>query len=239
MSALASGPAANARTVPVVVAPVWHTAIVLFVLLGLSAAGARSGHLPFVTSRGRALGYVLLMAFEWAVVAFVWYGVRSRRLSLRDLIGGSWSRPIAVLRDLAIAIGFLVIVGIILQGLGYFLNPTPNEAIRNITPQSTAEVALYLMLAATAGFCEEIIHRGYLQRQFAALTRSAIGGIVLQGIEFGVGHGYQGWKFMVMIAVLGTMFGLLAHWRRSLRPGMIAHFVQDGLEGILARHLLR
>ena len=217
----------------------WHTAIVLFVLLGLPAAGARSGHLPFVTSRGRALGYVLLMVFEWAVVAFIWYGVRSRHLGLRDLIGGSWSCPVAVLRDLAIAIGFLIIANIILQGLGYFLNPTPNEAIRNITPQSTAEVALYLMLAATAGFCEEIIHRGYLQRQFAALTRSVIGGIVLQGIEFGVGHGYQGWKFIVMIAVLGIMFGLLAHWRQSLRPGMIAHFTQDGLEGILAYHLLR
>ena len=89
MSALASGPVANARTVPVAVAPVWHTTFVLFVLLGLSAAGARSGHLPFVTSRGRALGYVLLMVFEWAVVAFIWYGVRSRHLGLGDLIGGA------------------------------------------------------------------------------------------------------------------------------------------------------
>ena len=95
------------------------------------------------------------------------------------------------------------------------------------------------MLTATAGFCEEVIHRGYLQCQFAALTRSAIGGIVLQGIEFGVGHGYQGWRFIVMIAILGTMLGLLAHWRRSLRPGMIAHFVQDSVGGILARHILR
>jgi len=231
MSAADSSPVANARTGCVAVAPAWHTAIVLLVLLGLSAAGARSGNLPFVTGRGRALGYVLLMAFQWILVAFIWYGVRSRGLSLRDLIGGSWSRPVAVLRDIAIAIGFLVVTGIILQGIGYFLNPTPNEAIRNMLPQNALEVTLYLMLTATAGFCEEVIHRGYLQCQFAALTRSAIGGIVLQGIEFGVGHGYQGWRFIVMIAILGTMLGL--------RPGMIAHFVQDSVGGILARHILR
>jgi membrane protease YdiL (CAAX protease family) len=239
MSAADSSPVANARTGCAAVAPAWHTAIVLLVLLGLSAAGARSGNLPFVTGHGRAVGYALLMAFEWILVVFIWYGMSRKGISLRNLIGGSWSRPVAVLRDIAIAIGFLVVTGIILQGIGYFLNPVPNEAIRNMIPQSTTEVTLFLLLAATAGFCEEVIHRGYLQRQFAALTRSAIGGIVLQGIEFGVGHGYQGWKFMVTIAVLGTMLGLLAHWRQTLRPGMIAHFVQDGAGGILARHLLR
>jgi membrane protease YdiL (CAAX protease family) len=44
---------------------------------------------------------------------------------------------------------------------------------------------------------------------------------------------------MLLIAVFGILFGLLAYWRRSLRPGMVAHFVQDGIAGVLARHLLR
>jgi membrane protease YdiL (CAAX protease family) len=45
---------------------------------------------------------------------------------------------------------------------------------------------------------------------------------------------------MVVISLYGILFGLLAFWRKSLRPGMIAHFVQDGVGGLLlARHALR
>ncbi len=76
----------------------------------------------------------------------------------------------------------------------------------------------------------------HYDEKLAKSTR--FGGIVVQGIAFGAAHGYQGWKFMLLIAVYGSMFGLLAHGRRSLRPGMITHFVQDGLGGLLARHFL-
>jgi membrane protease YdiL (CAAX protease family) len=196
--------------------------------------------LPFVGALGRAWGYVLVTTFEWVVVAFIWYGVNRQEVSLSDLIGGSWARPVAVLRDLAIAVGFLVICGAgVLNGLGYLLKAAPNQAIRSMLPHGPTEIILYLMMALTAGFCEEVIFRGYLQRQLAALTQAAAGGIVLQGIAFGVSHGYQGWKFMLLIVVYGTLFGVLAQWRRSLRPGMITHFLQDGIGGLLARYLLR
>lgn len=222
------------------VAPALHTAIVLCVLLGLSLAGALSGSLPFVGKFGRAWGYVLIATFEWVVVGFIWYGVNQREVSLRDLIGGRWARPVAVLWDLAIAVGFLVICGGgVLNGLGYLLRVAPNQALRGMFPHGPTEIILFLVLALTAGFCEEVIFRGYLQRQFAAWTQAAVGGIVLQGITFGVSHGYQGWKFMLLIAVYGTLFGVLAQWRRSLRPGMITHLLQDGIGGLLASHFLR
>jgi membrane protease YdiL (CAAX protease family) len=219
------------------IAPAWHTAIVLLALLCLSLAGARSGNLPFM-GYGRATAYVLVMVFEWAIVAFIWYGVSRRGVRLREFIGGTWPSAIAVVRDLAIAIGFLIISQVVLGGLQRLLKAVANPAIRNMLPQSSAEIALFVMLALTGGFCEEVIYRGYLQRQFAALTKAAVGGIILQGIAFGISHGYQGWKWMLIIVVFGSMFGLLAYWRRSLRPGMLAHFVQDGVGGLLARHLL-
>jgi uncharacterized protein len=219
------------------IAPAWHTAIVLLVLLGISVAGARSGNFPGVSAHGRVRGYVLVMIVEWATAAFIWYGVSRRGVRISDLVGGRWARPIAILRDLAIAIGFLLISAGVLNGLGYLLKAAPNQAMRNLFPQGPAEITVYLLLVLTAGFCEELIFRGYLQRQFTALTRASLGGIVLQAIAFGASHGYQGWKFMLLIAVFGAMFGLLAHWRRSLRPGMIAHFLQDGVGGILGRFL--
>ncbi len=221
------------------VAPAWHTVIVLVVMLGLSLAGARSGNLPFVAAHGRAAGYVLVMMVEWLTVAFIWYGVSRRGVRIGDLVGGRWARPVQALGDLAIAIGFLIVALVILNAVGYLLKAAPNQAIRNMLPHGPIEVVLYLMLTLTAGFCEELIFRGYLQRQFSAVTRASAGGIALQGIAFGAGHGYQGWKFMLVIAVFGVMFGLLAHWRRSLRPGMLAHFVQDGIGGLVAPHFLR
>jgi CAAX protease family protein len=222
------------------VAPAWHTAVVLFVLLGYSLAAARAGGIaPIRGAHARAADYLVVMTVEWVLVAFIWHGASRRGFSLRNLIGGSWTRPIAVLRDLGIALGFLVVAGVVLNGLGYVLKAAPNQALRNLLPRSPTEIVLYLMLALTAGFCEELIFRGYLQRQFAALTRASAGGIVLQGVTFGAVHGYQGWKYMLIIAVFGTMFGLLAHWRRSLRPCMLAHFLQDGIGGLVAGHLLR
>jgi membrane protease YdiL (CAAX protease family) len=213
------------------VAPAWHTAIVLLALVGISIVGA----LPGVRAHGRVGGYVVAMIFEWAITGFIWYGLSRRGTSIFELVGGSWARPLAVIRDIAIAVGFLVIANLVLSGLRYLLKATTNQATRNMLPHGPTEVAVYLLLVLTAGFCEELIFRGYLQRQFTALTRAAIGGIVLQGIVFGASHGYQGWKSMLLITVYGVMFGLLANWRRSLRPGMVAHVLQDGVAGLLGR----
>jgi len=45
---------------------------------------------------------------------------------------------------------------------------------------------------------------------------------------------------MLTICVYGCLFGLLARWRGSLRPGMMAHFLQDGVGGLLlAAHGLK
>jgi membrane protease YdiL (CAAX protease family) len=39
---------------------------------------------------------------------------------------------------------------------------------------------------------------------------------------------------MVLIMVQGWLLGLLAYWRKSLRPGMLAHGLQDAIGGIVA-----
>jgi uncharacterized protein len=216
------------------VAPAWHTAVVLAALLGFSLLGALRGNLPGIGASGRIGGYFLVMLLEWSIVAFICYGTGSRVLRLSDLVGGRWARPRDFFRDFGIAIGFIAVCGVgMVNGVGYFLKAVPDRAFLNLMPRTGVEVMLYVMLSLTAGFCEEVIFRGYLNRQLAALTRSAAGGILLQGVLFGASHGYQGWKFMLLITIYGSMFGLLVYWRRSLRPGMIAHALQDSVGGIL------
>jgi uncharacterized protein len=219
------------------IAPAWHTVVVVAALLAISLFGAIKGTTPGIGSHGRVLRYVVIVVFEWALVAFVLNTLSRRGIRMGELVGGRWQRKIQSLRDLGIGIAFMLVCGFGLLGvLGYLLKAAPNAAFRDLLPRGPTEIAFYLMLTATAGFCEEAIFRGYLQHQFTVLTRSVAGGIVLQGIVFGASHGYQGWKFMVMISVYGITFGLLAVWRRSLRPGIIAHFLQDAIGGIAASY---
>src|ERR1700730_3658534 len=56
--------------------------------------------------------------------------------------------------------------------------------------------------------------------------------IFLQAALFGISHGYQGVEAAVKIAIFGALYGLIALWRGSLRPGMIAHAGSDILSGI-------
>jgi uncharacterized protein len=115
------------------------------------------------------------------------------------------------------------------------------EAAKFLLPRTRVEAVLWVPLAATAGFCEELVFRGYLQRQFLALTGNTAAAVILQGIVFGAGHLYQGLKGVIVISVYGVLFGILAVMRKSLRPGMIQHGAQDGISGItayvLAKHL--
>ena len=106
-----------------------------------------------------------------------------------------------------------------------------------LVPSTRLELAVWFLLSATAGFCEEFIFRGYLQLQFAALTRSMFLGALLSAAIFGASHGYEGGARMLLIGIFGFMFGMLAWWRRSLRAGMIAHAWHDALSGAILRML--
>jgi uncharacterized protein len=56
-----------------------------------------------------------------------------------------------------------------------------------------------------------------------------------QAVVFGIGHPYEGVGQIVRIMLFGVLFGLLARWRKSLRPGMIAHAWSDIFGAIIFR----
>ena len=95
------------------------------------------------------------------------------------------------------------------------------------------------MLSVTAGFYEEFLFRGYLQRQFLAPARRAWIAIALPALVFGVGHLYQGCRAVVAITVYGALFGILAWTRNSLCLGMMQYATQDSLSGIAANILFK
>jgi len=69
-------------------------------------------------------------------------------------------------------------------------------------------------------------------RQFGAWSGNLVAGLIPQGVAFGLSHGYYS-KAMIATMVHGCLLGLLAWWRKSLLPGMLAHGSQDSLGGII------
>jgi len=108
-----------------------------------------------------------------------------------------------------------------------------DRAVQFLLPQGAREMAMWVALSVTAGICEEALYRGYLQRQFMALTKNVPAGILLSAIAFGLAHSYQGWTRATTIGVEGAMLGAMAYWRKSVRPGMIAHAWKDAVAPLL------
>ncbi|HWC98144.1 MAG TPA: type II CAAX endopeptidase family protein [Candidatus Sulfopaludibacter sp.] len=212
------------------IAPVWHTVLVLLAIAGITGWGKiYSDHLRAIANSPRLPLYATTAVFEWALLGLVLWGAPAN-----IVMGPRWTNTKRIVFDVLIAAGFWIVSGILLVVLSRLLGATSlSRNVKFMLPRTPLEMAAWVALCVTAGICEEAVFRGYLQPQFGGLTGSSAAGILLSAVIFGAGHAYQGWRSAVLIACYGAMFGLLAKWRRTTRPGMIAHFWQDCVSGLL------
>ena len=217
-------------------APVWHTVVLILFVVSYSLLQVHfSARTETLQLRSRVPLYLFTICFELILLAYVWFlGVRRSGTRFADVIGGRWARAADVWRDTGVAFVFWLVVVVFLALVGHVLgeNPHAKKALVVMLPRGALEILLWISLSFVAGFCEEFIFRGYLQKQFFAIT--GINGVAIAGqaLVFGVAHGYQGIKGMISITIYGALFGILAIVRKSLRPGMIQHSMQDSFAGI-------
>lgn len=219
-------------SIPSLIAPAWHTVVFIAIFVGLSIVGGFFQHAakqhPAATATattGNAVaGYISVLVSEWLLVLYVRMGVHKRGVRLRDLVGGRWATPKDVMKDVALGAGLWAVwIGLM---NAHVLSGGVNAA-QGLLPRGILASLAWLPLALSAGFCEELAFRGYLQKQFQAITGSAGWAILIQALVFGIGHLYEGLGQVARIALFGVLFGLLALWRKNLRPGMIAHAWSD------------
>jgi uncharacterized protein len=218
-------------------APVWHTIVlVLFVFATAFVQTRSSANLENVQVTNRAGLYLFMICFELILLAYVWFlGVRRSGTRFADVVGGKWTRAADVWRDIGVAFAFwlVVIVFLVIVGLALGENLHAKKAFLILMPRGALEMILWVVLSISAGFCEEFVFRGYLQKQFFAFTGNKAVAIAAQAIVFGAAHGYQGVKGILTITLYGVLFGILAMMRKSLRPGMIQHAMQDASSGVI------
>jgi hypothetical protein len=229
-------------------APWWHTALMVVLIIGLSVAGVRQLHSIGNRPLHLVANYSLSTGYEWVLAGLAVWGIHMRKVPLRQLLGERHPGTRAWLVDLGVALGYWAVAVMVLGLLGNALTKIPGSHIdpqkigdvtQKLAPTTGIEMILFLVLSLSAGVCEELVFRGYLQQQFARMGRSMWAGVALSALVFGGAHGYEGVAGVLLITAYGAMFGVLALWRRRLRTGMIAHAWHDSLSGVamvLLRH---
>jgi hypothetical protein len=239
------------------VAPAWHTVVLVVFILLISVRGASqlsSPHGPL----NRLVTYGSTAVMELLLLGWVLFGLWLKRTPLRSLLG-SFSFD---MRSIAVDLGFAMLfwisalsvlgtIGIAWSGVeaaiahrslpthsAPSLTPDPSQlqqvrALAQLAPSNRQEIAAWVLLCLLVGFVEETVFRGYLQRQFTWWARGGVGaGVLFSALAFGGAHAYQGARNMVLLAVFGALFSLLALFRRSLRAGMLAHSWHDLIAGL-------
>lgn len=103
-------------------------------------------------------------------------------------------------------------------------------------PRTTLQRVFYILIVFTAGFCEEIVYRGYAITKFTEMGLNRWLAIVPAGVAFVLMHGiasvmsYSQFLFYLIFALL---FGVLFVSTRRLLPSMIVHLLFD-LIGMMA-----
>lgn len=151
-----------------------------------------------ITDAARLAIYAAVVAGELFLLWLV-----CREAALRELVGPARAM------DIPIATLFFFVVFYLTR---VFAGP------QVLWPRTKLDFALWVVVSIVAGFVEEVVFRGYLQARI---------GLVPQALIFGAAHAYQGWRNVLVITILGLLFGALAAWRKSRFPGILAHAAID------------
>jgi len=105
--------------------------------------------------------------------------------------------------------------GMLIGGLGVFavwrfvFRRKSQPVIGNVSalfPRNGREVLAVIPLAVNAGLSEEVFFRLALPLLAAGATGSALAGMVIASITFGLMHWYQGWKGVLLTGIVGVAF---------------------------------
>jgi membrane protease YdiL (CAAX protease family) len=104
--------------------------------------------------------------------------------------------------------------------------------IEQVLTQDFSLVFAISMLALTPAICEEILFRGYIQRQ-AERSLGAWGGILFSGIIFGFYH--LRLTQAIPLSLLGIYMAWLTWQTRSLWPAILVHFINNTFAAVLGK----
>ena len=127
---------------------------------------------------------------------------------------------------IGVAIGFLLSL-IILPLLAKSGKKVVFGDVEPLLPQTKNEKLWYVLVALSAGVCEELIFRGYGLRLFESVGFTGNTLLIVSAVVFGLVHIYQGFVGIIMTAIMGAFLALIYIQTGSLWWSILAHIFID------------
>ncbi len=106
------------------------------------------------------------------------------------------------------------------------------DLIENILTKDFSLLFTISMLALTPAICEEVLFRGYFQRQ-AERSHGIVWGIILSGVVFGLYH--MRLTQAIPLSMLGVFMAYLTWRTNSILPAMLVHLANNSFAAILGK----
>lgn len=146
---------------------------------------------------------------------------------LPPLLFATWC-VFALLGGAAIIVGF--------KAFGY----RESEIMESLVPNTVGEKICFVVLALSAGICEEIAFRGFMIPGLYKKTGSLIAAILISSAIFGIMHMHQRATGAVRAGLLGVVLAVPLVLSGSVYPSMTAHAIIDVVGGLwIARWLIK
>lgn len=198
---------------------------------------------PATTGADRLALYASTIGFQWLMVLVTAWRAWARGLTWAEMGVVNYRGSSTVLAATIVgAAAFGGLQWLNLRSVGRRKGKAPGVMRRlaeRILPQSGKELSLYLLLALTAGICEEFLYRGFTMAALTARGLPAWSVVLLSSILFGLAHAYQGRGGVLSTLIIGTVFGAARIGYDSLLPVMAWHAAFDAVAGLVGpRYLL-
>jgi membrane protease YdiL (CAAX protease family) len=226
MSATQTAPTFAARL------PRWQ---VLLVLVGLPVLYIANSFSPWSAGLFYRHDHAYFLAF-WSSVAVLHWGSVALVLILLKRAGGRLEDiglTLSPLRVVAL-VGIPLVLGLALIVLretsaaseGPPSGPSPHG------PATLGERLFWVFMSFTAGFCEELVYRGFAIRVLQGRGMRIWLAVLLATLSFVFIHGVAAVFGFPFYFAAGLLFAALFLWRRSLVPGICLHASWDIVVGI-------
>lgn len=171
------------------------------------------------------LVYLPTIVVQWLLFALIVLILKKNQEKLKEFGWINFGR-----KNFLIGIGFLIFSNLFLVGLATLIHlfyPIQQKDLTFLLPKNLTDRIFWLVMSLTASVCEEVSFRGYLVNKLNTIFKNVWIASVISSLAFASAHFYQGWVGVVLTGTYGFLFCLLYLWRKSLVPGMTAHFIQN------------
>lgn len=182
---------------------------------------------PFYTMY--AYGPILWSIYHIFLFLLTWRFFKNEKESLKEIIGPLKDKISHSISIIFLLIGLSILIFQIIEPIASDIIYGFGMMKQMLSEYKKVPLSLFLytvlITSLTAGTCEEIVWRGYIQTRLEYKLRSKILAITIQAILFGLWHGTS--IHAIFTAIFGFTSGFVYYKTRKLIPIMISHWIGD------------